>query len=163
MAAQIIEIESVVQHLKDYKGKKVLVGGCFDVLHIGHIRFLKQAASQGNCLIVALESDEFIRLHKKREPFHHQTERAEVLSAIEFVDFIIPLPLLSTYEDYLELVKTVSPQIVAVTEMDSQLISKKRQAESVGAKVIEVVPLFKDLSTSKIISSLDKESIEDLS
>ena len=91
---------SLSEYVQGDKLDVVLVGGCFDILHIGHIRFLKAARKQGDSLVVALESDEFIRLQKRREPFHTQAERAEILAALRSVDTVILLPLLSTDEDY---------------------------------------------------------------
>ena len=54
----------------------VLVGGCFDILHFGHLMFLKNAKEEGKVLVVLLESDEFIKKFKHREPVHKQNERA---------------------------------------------------------------------------------------
>ena len=71
-------------------GKKtVLVGGCFDILHYGHLRFLSQAKEKGEMLIVALESDTFIRKIKNKKPIHTQEQRAEILAHLNLVDMII--------------------------------------------------------------------------
>ena len=62
--------------------KKVLVGGCFDLIHYGHIVFLKEARKQGDYLIVALESDDNVKKYKgENRPVHKQSERAEMSSA----------------------------------------------------------------------------------
>jgi FAD synthetase len=133
--------------------KKVLVGGCFDLIHFGHLQFLEKARALGDYLVVALEPDEFIRKHKQREPIHTQSQRASILKALRVVDEVIELPLL-TYDKYFELVRVVRPQLIAVTEGDPQLANKQQQALSIGAKVIEVTPIIKNLSTKKIIAKL---------
>ena len=135
--------------------KIVLVGGCFDLLHYGHLQFLKAAKKQGNYLIVAVDPDDFIRLRKKREPVHTQKQRVEILKNLKIVDKVISLPLLKTYSDYLALVKKIKPAIIAVTARDPQLKNKQKQAQVVGAKVRVVTPLIKNLSSSSIIAKLD--------
>jgi len=111
---KIVKYEELNNVIPKLKGVKVLVGGCFDLIHLGHVRFLKAAKNQGDILIVALESDEFIRKRKKREPFHNQLERAEILSSLKMVDLVILLPFFNSYNDYLKLVKVVKPDIIAI-------------------------------------------------
>jgi FAD synthetase len=134
-------------------GKRVLVGGCFDILHYGHYVFLKNACSLGAQLIIALEPDERIRL-KHREPVHTQSQRAEILSGLRFVHEVIQIPLFTCYEEYLELVKQIQPDIIAVTQGDPQLVNKQKQAQQVGAKVEIVTPLMIGCSSSTIMDKL---------
>jgi cytidyltransferase-like protein len=137
--------------------KRVLVGGCFDVLHISHVRFLKAAKKEGDYVIVALESDDFIKKYKKREPFHTQPERAEIIAALRFVDCVILLPLLNSDAQYLDLVTTVRPHVIAVTEGDEQLTNKKRQAELVGGYIKTVMHHRKKTSSTEIIKFFRKK------
>lgn len=120
----------------------VLVGGCFDLIHYGHVRFLQQAKAQGKYLIVALESDESITNYKKRKPIHNQLQRAEILSSFLFVDKVLLLPELEGFDDYAQLVQNICPSVIAVTKFDPQLKSKQKQAKLVNAKVIEVIELL---------------------
>lgn len=136
-------------HINHQLKNSVLAGGCFDLLHYGHLCFLKAAAQYGP-VIVALESDESIQMSKKSSPIHTQRQRAEILSELKCVSQVICLPVLKTYEEYLELVQTIKPAFLAVTEGDTQLDNKKRQAEIVGAKVIVVNSLIDGLSSSLI-------------
>jgi cytidyltransferase-like protein len=136
-------------HINSQLKNAVLVGGCFDLLHYGHLCFLKGAAEHGP-VIVALESDESIQMNKKSPPIHTQRQRAEILNELKCVTQVICLPVLKIYEDYLELVQTIKPAFLAVTEGDTQLDNKKRQAEIVGAKVIVVNSLIDGLSSSLI-------------
>jgi rfaE bifunctional protein nucleotidyltransferase chain/domain len=131
--------------------KIILVGGCFDVFHFGHLLFLKKAKEAGNFLVVALESDEFIKKYKKRNPVHNQNQRAEILAAIEYVDLVIKLPLFDSDKQYLQLVEEVKPPIIAITAGDSQLENKIRQAKKVAGKVKIITNYIKGFSSQEII------------
>ena len=149
--ALIIKYNEIKEVKNFLKGKKtILVGVCFDLIHYGHLKFLEKANEQGDFLIVALESDEFIKKHKRKLPVHQQSERAEILSNLNMVDLIVLLPFFQTNDDYFELVKKVSPSIIAVTEGDKQLENKKKQAKEIGAEVKEVVTNLKNFSTRSI-------------
>lgn len=132
--------------------KKVLVGGCFDVIHFGHIEFLKKAKEQGDFLIIVLEPDEFIVTRKNRKPVHTQEERAAILSSIRYVDLVMKLPFFKNESDYTTMVSKIQPSIIAVTEGDSLLENKKKQAAKIGAEVKIVTPIIRDFSSSKIIN-----------
>lgn len=141
------------------KGRAVvLTGGCFDILHIGHIRFLKKARQVGHHLFVALESDRNVQRRKgKTRPIHPQKDRAEILASLEFVDFVILLPDLRGFEAYLDLVKKISPHIIAVTEGDYHHRQKAQQAQEIGAQLLVVTPLLRTESTTKLTQLLEKE------
>lgn len=137
--------------------KVVLIGGCFDVLHYGHINFLKNANAAGDLLIVALESDELISLSKKRLPIHTQAQRATNLAAIRYVDYIILLPRLNGFKDYNQLVQDIRPNVIAVTADDPQIQNKKMQASYAGAELKVVIDRIEKFSTSKILSNKQHE------
>lgn len=137
--------------------KKVLVGGCFDFIHYGHISFLKQAKSHGDYLIVALESDENVRRTKgESRPIHSQSQRKEMLASLSFVDEIIELPPMSSDQEYFNLVMKVKPDVIAVTEGDPILEKKRDQANRVGAELI-VIPKIHTPSTSQLAKLLGLE------
>lgn len=137
--------------------KTVLVGGCFDLLHFGHISFLKQAKSLGDYLIVALESDENVtRMKGDTRPIHTQAQRKEMLEALSCVDEVIVLPPMHGYDDYFELVKRIRPSVIAVTEGDTAKSKKSLQAAEVGAKLIEI-PKIHTPSTSQLAKLLGLE------
>jgi len=149
--ALIIPYDKITSFSQVFKNKKtVLVGGCFDLIHFGHLKFLEKAKEQGDFLIVALESDEFIKKHKKKLSIHNQRERAEVLSSLNMVDLVVLLPYFSINQEYFDMVKAIHPKIVAVTEGDPQLENKKKQAMEVGAEVREVITNLKNFSTRNI-------------
>jgi FAD synthetase len=146
---QIIKVNEIG---KLPKQKIVLVGGCFDILHLGHIVFLEKAKSYGEYLIILLESDQTIKKLKGiNRPIHTQFERAKVLSAIKYVDFIILLPEMIGDNTYDELVKNIKPSVIATTKGDPGLIHKKRQAKLVGVKLTQI-PRVPEKSTTNIIN-----------
>lgn len=133
------------------KNKKVLVGGCFDILHYGHVEFLKKAKSFGDYLIVAIESDKRVtELKGKGRPIHTQKQRKEILESLRFVDEVIILKDKMKDKDYFEFVKKIKPSFIAVTINDPLLHKKTEQAKAVGGKIVEL-PKFKTMSSSKIL------------
>ncbi len=136
--------------------RKVLVGGCFDLIHFGHIHFLKKARALGDYLVVALESDVNVRRLKGRgRPVHNQKQREKMLKAISFVDQVILLPKMGSDEEYRALVKKVSPKVIAVTKGDPLKRKKTEHAKSVGATLREISKLEVS-STSDILRALEK-------
>jgi len=132
--------------------KVVLVGGCFDIIHLGHIRFLHEAKKIGEYVLIALESDTFIRGRKKREPIHDQAQRAEILVALRDVDGVILLPDQMNNELYNGLVRVIKPAVIAVTQGDEQMENKKNQAKTVNGEVIIVTPFISPFSSSQILN-----------
>ena len=132
--------------------KRVLVGGCFDILHIGHIRFLRAAKKAGDFLTVMLEPDEKLRLMKgKNRPIHAQEMRKEMLLSLSSVDEVVILPSLITYREYLLWVKKIKPEIIAVTHNDPKIGEKRKMAALVGAKLKVVMKRLENYSTTKIL------------
>ncbi|GIW62391.1 MAG: glycerol-3-phosphate cytidylyltransferase [Patescibacteria group bacterium] len=130
---------------------KTLIGGCFDLIHYGHLDFIRQSAKIADILIIALEPDETI-INKKRKPVHKQQQRAELLDCLKYVDFVIKLPVLRGFDQYLQMVKKIRPNYIAVSENDHRLPNKRKQAELVNAELIIINYKFR-FSTSDIINS----------
>lgn len=136
----------------------VLTGGCFDILHKGHIFFLSEAKKHGDVLIVLLESDESIqKLKGKTRPIHSQKDRAYILTHIIGVDFVVLLSGKLTDADYDKLIFSLKPDIIATTKGDPFLNHKKRQASNINAKVVEVVEYINSTSTSHLAKLLESE------
>lgn len=155
---------SVSRQARDISLKKgdcnkiVLVGGCFDILHLGHIVFLNKARNLGDKLVVLLESDENIKKNKgNNRPINNQKNRAKILESLRMVDQVIKLPEMKTDEDYLKIVERISPTVIAVSENDTNLVNKKYQAKLVGAKLIKVTSLIPHQSTSRIIEIITQD------
>lgn len=150
---KILSIDQAIQITNDLRnqGKKiVLVGGVFDIIHIGHIRFLQEAKRCGDVLVVLLENDETVkRLKGNQRPFTIQKERAEILAELASTDIIIPLTEIKNDDEYDHIVISLKPDIIAVTKDDPNLGHKKRQAKEVSAQIKEVVDRL-PYSTSKL-------------
>lgn len=85
----LAELKKVIETQKRRGRRVVLANGCFDLFHVGHIRYLRESAGQGDILVVALNSDASVRsLKGAGRPLLPQRERAEVLASFEFVDYI---------------------------------------------------------------------------
>ena len=145
------EAENIAQTAQMNGKKIVLAGGCFDILHLGHILFLKKAKQQGDLLFLFLESDENIkRLKGSNRPINTRDDRARALSALPSVDYIIKLPKLPTDKDYDRLIAQIKPDVIAVTEEDPNLAKREDQASRVGGKVKSVTRRTKYSTTDKI-------------
>lgn len=117
----------------------VLAGGVFDILHYGHVYFLKNAKKLGDYLVVAIESDKRVKKIKgNTRPFHSQDQRREILESLNFVDRVIILKDKMVDEDYSRLVEEVKPVYIAITKGDPMIEKKKVHANKVGAKVVEI-------------------------
>jgi rfaE bifunctional protein nucleotidyltransferase chain/domain len=135
--------------------RTVLVGGCFDLIHYGHIVFLTKAKSYGSRLVVALESDENVRkLKGANRPIHSQIQRKHMLEALSCVDKVIELPPLHADTEYFAFVKKIMPQVIAVTEGDPIEDKKRKQAVAVGARLV-VIPKVHTPSTSQLAKLLE--------
>lgn len=133
----------------------VVAGGCFDILHPGHVLFLQKAKKQGDILFVLLESDDMIRKKKgKDRPIHTQKDRSLILENLTMIDYIIPLPLLYTDQDYDNLLSSLKPTIIATTKGDANRHHKERQAKLINAQVVEVIQRIEYTSTTMLAKTL---------
>jgi D-beta-D-heptose 7-phosphate kinase/D-beta-D-heptose 1-phosphate adenosyltransferase len=136
------------------KGKRiVLTNGCFDLLHIGHIRYLEKAKTYGNILIVALNSDQSVRMIKgPLRPIIPEKERAEVIAALDCVDYVT----LFDEADPEKLIANLHPDVlVKGGDWPKHRIVGKDIVEGGGGRVI-TVPVVPQASTTKIINSIIK-------
>ncbi|MHC4294194.1 MAG: PfkB family carbohydrate kinase [Planctomycetota bacterium] len=131
----------------------VFTNGCFDLLHMGHVRFLQQARELGSVLVVAINSDKSIRrLKGKGRPVIKQNERAEMLGSLECVDYVT----IFDEDTEIPLLKLLKPDLFVKGGTTPKVVGKKA-AEACGAKVM-TLDLVEGLSTTKIINRiLDQE------
>ncbi len=147
------EITFVINSLRK-NNSIVLVGGCFDILHIGHIKFLEEANKMENVLMVLLESDAKVKkLKGKNRPYFTQKDRAGVLASVNTIDYVILLPPLNTDEDYNNLILQIRPKVIAVTANDPLISKKEKQAKAVGGE-IRIIPYLATLSSSRLAKLL---------
>ncbi|HUD04361.1 MAG TPA: adenylyltransferase/cytidyltransferase family protein [Patescibacteria group bacterium] len=159
---RIISVEQAIKLSKKLRREQkvlILTGGCFDVIHLGHIKFLEAAKKTGDILFVLLESDENVhRIKGDKRPIHNQDERAQVLAGIRFVDYVIKIPFLKENGDYDKLILRLNPSIIAITKGSSALEHSKRQAKQIGAQLIEVIGNIPEKSTTKIAQIILNEN-----
>ncbi len=148
------ELEKILEALKR-KGKKIVfTNGCFDILHIGHTRCLEEAKRLGDTLVVGLNSDRSARSIKgPPRPIIPEAERAEVLSALACVDYVVifdePNPL--------ELIASLKPNIlVKGGDWTPETTVGREVVEKAGGKVV-IIPNVRGVSTSGIIHRITKK------
>ncbi|MBT4289530.1 MAG: D-glycero-beta-D-manno-heptose 1-phosphate adenylyltransferase [Deltaproteobacteria bacterium] len=133
-------------------GKKIVfTNGCFDILHIGHTRYLQEARFAGDFLVVAVNSDESVRAIKTdKRPIVKLAERMEVLSGFSFVDFIISFDDLDPFR----IIKQIQPDIlIKGGDWPVDKIIGKDIVEAKGGNVYNI-PEIKGNSTSNIINTI---------
>jgi len=96
MQTKVIDINELTQRAKELRaaGKKlVATNGCFDLLHVGHVRYLQAARGLGDALVIGLNGDHSVReLKGSGRPINNERDRAEVLAGLECVDFVTIFP-----------------------------------------------------------------------
>ncbi|MBU1000068.1 adenylyltransferase/cytidyltransferase family protein [Patescibacteria group bacterium] len=151
----INKIGSVCSKFKKQGKVVVLAGGCFDLLHPGHVIFLEKAKKAGDILIVLLESDVKVKAIKGiNRPVYNQAERVVILSALQSVDYVIKLPYFKKDLEYDRLILKIKPDIIAATEKDRNTYFLQRATQLVGAKLKFVTKTIGNYSTSSLISSI---------
>lgn len=134
------------------KNKKIVfTNGCFDLLHLGHIEYLKKARGLGDMLVIGLNSDASVRrLKGSSRPLTKQNDRAKVLSSLEFVDFVT----IFNEDTPLNLIKALKPDIlVKGADWKKSNIVGRQIVESRGGKV-KTVKYIKGYSTTRLIENL---------
>ncbi|GAA0264437.1 adenylyltransferase/cytidyltransferase family protein [Cryptosporangium japonicum] len=136
-------------------GRPVVVTGAFDVLHVGHLRFLQAARAMGSRLLVGVEADNRVAAWKgPGRPINTDVERAEMLAALRPVDGVFVVeggPDVKDPEAYVELLRPLDPAVLAFTQGDPFAVEKHRSAGLLDAAAIEV-PLVPERSTSAVLN-----------
>lgn len=102
------EIEPQLASVRNQR-RVVFTNGCFDLLHVGHVRYLKQAKSRGDLLVVGINTDASVKkLKGPTRPVQNENDRAEILASLGCVDFVV----LFDQETPLELIKKVHPDLL---------------------------------------------------
>lgn len=137
--------------LRDLAKKLVFTNGVFDLLHVGHVRYLAQARELGDALVVAINSDASVRTLKgEARPLMKQDERAEILSALEAVTYVTIFEELSPRSLIAELLPDV---LVKGGDYALDQIHGREEVEAAGGRVVSL-PFVEGASTSKIIDRM---------
>ena len=144
-------LESELNQVRASGKKIVFTNGCFDILHLGHVRYLSLAGSHGDILVVGLNSDESVRRIKgPHRPIVEQDQRAEVLAALWFVDYVTHFD----EADPLMLIKRLRPDIlVKGDDWPLDRIIGADFVQKIGGRVVRV-PVVPNISTSIIIERI---------
>jgi rfaE bifunctional protein nucleotidyltransferase chain/domain len=142
------ELKAVVDSLRADGKRIVFTNGCFDIIHIGHVRYLKEAKALGDVLVVGLNSDSSVSKIKPKRPINPQDHRAEVLSSLEMVDYVILFDEDTPYE----LIKLLQPDVLVKG-------GDWKKEDIVGsdiAKETRSLPYIKGISTSEMIKKIKR-------
>ena len=154
-------LETAKNRIERYKqqGKKIVfTNGCFDILHIGHLRYLKQASEMGDIFIVGLNSDASVqRLKGAGRPVNQEEERAEMLSCYDFIDYIVIFEEDTPY------------RAVAACEPDILVKGGDYTPDEVAGRdivlkkggCVKIIPYVDGKSTSQMIAKIEKGRLQD--
>jgi len=155
---KVVPLEKLRRHARNLRaaGKKlVATNGCFDLLHVGHVRYLNAARALGDALIVGINGDESVReLKGPGRPVNNQNDRAEIIAALKCVDLVAIFPELRATK-FLEL---AAPDIYVKGgdyNADTLNAEEREVLRKIGAK-IDIVPLEHGYSTSDLLKRLSK-------
>jgi len=145
------DLKDKVQALKKAGKKIVFTNGCFDFLHIGHVRYLKAARAEGDVLVVGVNSDHSVcKIKGPRRPVVPENERAEVLASLACVDFVT----LFDEPDPLVTIRLLMPDVlVKGADWEEDAIVGRDVVEAKGGRVVRI-PLTEGASTSRIIEKI---------
>jgi D-beta-D-heptose 7-phosphate kinase / D-beta-D-heptose 1-phosphate adenosyltransferase len=145
------DLQKIIADLKSEGKRIVFTNGCFDLLHIGHLRYLEKAKTFGDVLVVGINSDPSVRSLKGPErPILPADERAEILSGLGCVDFVTvfdesnPFALISLLQPHL---------LVKGGDWTRETIIGKEVVERSGGEVV-IIPFVEGSSTSRLIETI---------
>jgi D-beta-D-heptose 7-phosphate kinase/D-beta-D-heptose 1-phosphate adenosyltransferase len=157
MLEKILSVEKMLaerERLRAAGERLVFTNGVFDLLHVGHVRYLSEARALGDALVVAINSDRTVReLKGPDRPVFDQNERAEILAALRVVNYVVVFDNVSPRS----LISQLLPDVL-VKGGDYQLdkIHGREEVEAAGGKVISL-PFVAGASTSSLIARMKKK------
>ena len=153
---KILERNALKDKLEELrtKGKKIaFTNGCFDILHVGHVRYLREAKKTADVLVLALNSDSSVRSLKGEEkPLIPENERAEILAALEFIDFVTIFEELTP----LKLINYLKPDIlIKGGDWPEEKVVGREEIKKWGGR-IAIIPEVEGKSTTNIVEKIKK-------
>ena len=144
-------LKEKVDSLRKAEKRVVFANGCFDLIHIGHIHLLQQAREQGDCLVVAVNSDSSVRQIKEPgRPVMPEGQRAEVVAALGCVDWVT----IFAEPDPLVLIRLLKPNVlVKGTDWSEEEIVGAPDVIEAGGQVLRI-PLVPEISTSVMVERM---------
>ncbi|HXV69152.1 MAG TPA: D-glycero-beta-D-manno-heptose 1-phosphate adenylyltransferase [Nitrospira sp.] len=155
MSTKVLPMEQLLPLLRSERGKGkriVFTNGCFDLLHIGHTRYLQAARSLGDLLVVGVNTDDSVRgLEKASDrPIVPEAQRAEVLAALSCVDFVV----LFAEPDPERLITAIQPDVlVKGGDWTPDTIVGREVVENRGG-LVRTIPLVPGMSTTALVQRI---------
>lgn len=156
MSGKVISMEELCaerERLRAEGRRLVFTNGCFDVLHVGHVRYLAQARALGDALVVAINSDRTVReLKGASRPVMNEGERAEMLAALRAVDYVTVFDDVSPRS----LIAALLPDVLAKGgDYALEEIHGREEVEGAGGRVV-ALPFIEGASTTGIIERIKR-------
>ena len=143
------EIVPIISKIKNLDKKIIFTNGCFDILHIGHIKYLEKAKEFGDTLILGLNSDSSVnKLKGKNRPINSQKDRALILASLKVVDYVV----IFDEDTPLELIKLIKPDVLV---KGSDYKGKEVAGQEI-AKELKLIKFIDGKSTTKTIEKIQK-------
>ena len=151
---ELHEIKNILANAKKERKTVVLTNGCFDLLHRGHVHLLREAKKRGDILVVAVNSDRSVKAIKGADrPILPDSERAELIAALEMVDYVICFDEPDPYE----VIRALQPDVlVKGGDWPKDRIVGADIVEGRGGEVV-VIPHLEGHSTTEIIERMRKK------
>ncbi len=147
----IDDLKEIIKQKQKEGFEIVFTNGCFDILHVGHAQYLAAARQKGDLLIVGLNSDDSVReLKGSKRPLVTENERAEVLSYLEMVDYVVIFEELTAES----IISTLKPDIyVKGGDYKIEDLPEAKTVKEYGGK-IKLIPVVEGASTSNIVERI---------
>jgi D-beta-D-heptose 7-phosphate kinase/D-beta-D-heptose 1-phosphate adenosyltransferase len=144
-------LQKKLEELRKKGNKIAFTNGCFDILHVGHIRYLREAKKTADVLVLALNSDSSVRSIKgEKRPLVTENERAEILAALEFIDFV------TIFEEStpLELINYLKPDILIKGGdwLEENVVGRKEVMKWGGR--VAIIPEVEGKSTTNVVEKI---------
>lgn len=159
--SKILKYSEAASKIKEFRERGLnvfLCQGAFDIVHIGHINYIRSAKKFCDILFVGVERDEVIRINKgKGRPANNLSDRLDFLSELQSVDFVFAFEDVVQYgnteslDTYIRRYKDLSPNAIAVSSWDPNIEAKKLQAEQSGIKLVIVRYGTPDESSTRLL------------
>ena len=140
------DLKAEIDRLRAEGKKIVFTNGCFDIIHIGHVRYLKEAKKLGDILIIGLNSDSSVAKLKPGRPVNTESNRAEVLSSLEMVDYITVFSEDTPHE----VIKFLNPDVLVKG-------GDWKKEDIIGSDIVAEVhslPYIEGISTTEMINKI---------
>ena len=147
------QLQSEIDRLRQGGKKIAFTNGCFDILHVGHVRYLRDARRTGDVLILALNSDASVRAIKgEKRPLVPEMERADVVASLESVDYVTIFDELTP----LELIESLRPDVIVKGgDWAEENVVGRESVRKWGGKVV-IIPETEGASTTNIVEKIIK-------